>query len=245
MNIVAIGGGDRTPAVDRALELNGSERSNVLIIPTAASTEASYNRKTTNLVDFFTDKGIVPNVLHKFGEMPPREQLEYAIGSATLLYTFGGNSPYMIRTMQEHGLQKIIRNAITSGTVHAGLSAGALLPFAHIHSNPEAKPAEKDWDYTYLKPGVNIIPAAATAHAEQHDMTPNGRRSDSRMEDLVDTLPREVDRGFAINNGAAAIFGANAEIILADPKAGVHYVFRNEHGQVQTREAVLGDLALH
>lgn len=241
MKLFAIGGGDRTPAVKKALELSG-EPARALIIPSAASTEAAFVRKSSSLTSFFDDLGVENALLHQFGERPTKDKIEHELGRASLIYTFGGNTPYMIRTMAEHGTNTLLKQALEAGKVHVGLSAGALLPFSLAHSNIAAKPAETAWDYQYLTAGVNVVDAVATVHANQHDPTPEGPRPDNRLEALAHTFPAEVQRGYALDNGATAVFGEHPEIIRTDPAAEVHYLERDKDGQIIRRPANINDL---
>lgn len=70
MKIVAIGGGEKTAAVTHALELTGDMRPTVLLNPSAASTERSYERKVAAPSAYFGELGVKAAVLHEFGEQP-------------------------------------------------------------------------------------------------------------------------------------------------------------------------------
>lgn len=242
MNIVAIGGGDRMVPLKKALELTGKPAPHALIIPTAASTQASFDKKVGIYASTFDKLGVSSEVLHDFNQTPSSDEIEHKIGNASLLYTFGGNTPYMIRTMAEHGTNKAIAEAIREGKVHAGLSAGALLPFRLALSNPAARPAETNWDFEFVEPGVNIIDAAVTAHADAHDPTPYGVREDSRLEALLSHFPHSVNEGYAISNNATAILGENPEVLLAKPDAFVSTISRGADGTPQAHPATTADL---
>lgn len=244
MNIVAIGGGERTPHMLKALDLTGEEAPQALIIPSAASTESSYDKKVGIYRQAFSDLGVSVDVLHQYGETPSKDEVADKIGKASLLYTFGGNSPYMIRTLEEHGTNKSIYDAVRAGKVHAGLSAGALLPFRLALSNPVSNPAEVDWEYEYLEPGVNLIDAVATVHADQHDPRLGEPRKESRIDAFTNDFPHAAKKGFAISNNASAIFGDNAEVYTAKPDAYVRVVERGTDGEVTVRAADSADLHL-
>lgn len=204
MKIVAIGGGEKTPAITHALDLTGQTRPNILLIPSASSTPTSYEKKSKLYTDYFDGLGISTSLLHEFGEDPSANRIEHEIGRAALIYTIGGNSPYMLATMRRHGTDVALGNAIRGGKVHAGLSAGALLPFELALSNPAKKPEIEEWDFEYLAM-LGLVEGAVTVHADKHDKTPNGPRSDSRYEALVRTFPQSVDHGYAIDNDAALV----------------------------------------
>jgi hypothetical protein len=70
MRIVAVGGGDKTAAIKAALQ--DTENTRTLIIPSACSTERSYNTKVPKIVKFFRDLGIACTVLHELQETPLR-----------------------------------------------------------------------------------------------------------------------------------------------------------------------------
>lgn len=227
MKIVAIGGGDKTPAIKHALDLTGEERPSVLLIPTASSTEKAYSRKAALTEEFFHGIGVATSMLHEYGEDPSEEKIAHEIGRAALLYTIGGNTPYMLKTMRRHGTDTAISSAIRGGKLHAGTSAGALLPFELAHSNISARPTLEEWDYKYL-PTLGLIPGVATAHADQHDKTPHGLRPDSRREALMQTFPDAVDLGYAIDNGAALVINDEAHYaVQADESARVHTIVRD------------------
>ena len=244
MEIIAIGGGDKTDAVKEALNRTGSEHPSVLLIPSACSTENSYNKKVPLLKAFFTQLGVEGTALHEFNKQPSPDEIAEKIGQAALLYTIGGNTPFMIRTMQEHGTDTMIKTAIEHGKVHAGVSAGALLPFELAHSCIAAKPAETDWDYDYI-PGLGIIPGVATAHADSHDPTPYGLRPDSRLDALLNTFPDTIQTGYAIDNGAALVFSTNSPaVITSSPTARVHTIRHSPNNTISYRATEIDDLRL-
>lgn len=238
MKIVAIGGGEKTAAITHALELTGAEHPTVLLNPSAASTERSYDKKVAALSTYFGELGVRAAVLHEFGQNPSQDRIQHELGRASLLYTIGGNTPHMIKTMRLHGSDRIIDEAIRHDKiVHAGTSAGALLPFELAFSNVSAQPSKEQWEYEYLKT-LGILPGVATAHANQHDPTPLGPRPDTRLEAMIATFP-EVTTGYAIDNGAAAVFN-DSELypIHSQKDAHVRVLKRTPNGslEVQTLE---------
>ena len=234
IKIVAIGGGNKDKAIEHALTMSGAEKPSVLLIPSAASNVNSYGRKVPVLTEYFQSLGVDVNVLHEFGEDPSATKIAHELGRNSLIYTIGGSSPHMLRTMARHGTDVAVADAIRGGTVHAGLSAGALLPFELAHSNTSVKPSSEDWDYQYLDM-LGIIPGVATAHADQHDPTPHGDRPDTRLGALVATFPENATTGYAIDNGAALIFnGINPpEVIRSVAESKARTVHRTPDGSIQ------------
>lgn len=236
MKIIAIGGGDKTPAITHALELTGEANPHVLLIPSASSTSNAYNRKTNLLTDYFHELGAQTSLLHEYGEKPSEDRIAHEIGRSALIYTIGGNSPHMLKAMRQHGTDVALSEAIRNGKIHAGTSAGALLPFELAHSNVSAQPSQEEWDFDYL-PALGLIDAVATAHADKHDETPHGPRPDSRYEALVRTFPQSVSQGYAIDNDAALVIRDDMppQVIRAKPTAHVQYIQRNHDGAVSSR----------
>lgn len=224
MNIIAIGGGDKTPAIRHALDHLSVDKAPVLLVPTACSTPASYERKIPAAKAFFEELGVEAQVLHEYGEKPSLTKVQHEIGNAGLIYTIGGNSPYMLEKLREHGSDVELRSAIMNGKMHAGTSAGALLPFEQLHSNIAKKPTEEEWDFKILN-GLGVIRAVATAHADQHDPTPRGVREDSRLEHLTTHMPAGATLGFGIENGAALVIDdVEARVLRAKETANVHVI---------------------
>ncbi|RYZ96070.1 MAG: hypothetical protein EOO68_17465 [Moraxellaceae bacterium] len=235
MNIIAIGGGNKNAAIHHAIDLTGKQKPNVLLLPSACSTELSYAKKVPLLTDYFEKLGVDVATLHDFKEHPSETKIAHELGRASMLYTIGGNSPHMLATMQEHGTDSAIRQSILDGKVHAGTSAGALLPFELAQSNIAKRPTEEEWDYEFL-PMLGILKCVAAVHANQHDKTPYGPRADTRKEHMMSHLPASAARGIAIDNGAAVVIsGQGNGVITSDPTAGA-YVIEREKDKISTRK---------
>ena len=182
-------------------------------------------------------------MLHGYGETPTETQIAHELGAASLLYTIGGNSPYMLKTMRQHGTDVAVAEAIRTGKVHAGVSAGALLPFELAHSCVAKKPAEEQWDYELLH-GLNLISGVASAHANQFDPAPTGFRSETRHEALVSHFP-QVQRGYTVDNGASMIFSrTDPALIFTDPSARARIIEPTGSSQPQSRDADVRDLLI-
>lgn len=230
MNIVAIGGGKKGPAIEYALE-NLTDRSEVLVIPSPCNTQDSHDKKLALARSFFNRVGIPDediDVLHAFAEKPSQTKLEEAFGKAALLFVTGGNTPYMLRTMEAHGSDIKIRQAIADGKVLSGTSAGALLPFRTLQILPISNPKEVTWDFEYTT-GFGLIPTAMSVHAQKHEPIPGDQvRNDSRLEAFLADFPENEELGYAIDNDAALIFsGGQVHAIRADRSANAYLVTRD------------------
>ncbi len=237
MNIVAMGGGERSRAFDESLALSGSEHPLVLILPTACSTEPSYAKKVPLTVERFTNLGVDVAVLHEYGEHPTKDQLAHELGRASLIYTIGGNTPYMLKQLNAFDGVDALRTTLHNGTLHSGTSAGALLPFELAHSNVAQRPAEEEWDYAFL-PTLGVVPGVATAHANQHDPTPQGKRTESRLEALAANFPANVTRGYGIDNSASLIITDQGMRVISEAPRANAYMLIREHSDNVAIEAI-------
>ena len=202
------------------------------MVPTACSTLVSYNNKVGKINKFFADAyGVTPVVLHGFEEKPTPTRVAQEIGKASLIYTIGGKTPHMLELLRTWKADIALVEAMRAGKAHSGVSAGALLPFHKIHTNPEAKPKENEWDFDVLD-GLGVLRGVATAHANLHDPTPSGERPDSRLENLQTTLfPADCTIGIGLDHGASVIFSSEGPLIIQSeqtPNAQVHLLERGE-----------------
>lgn len=236
MNIIAIGGGEKTPALRYALELSGEQQPHVLLVPSSCSTEEAFARKTQLAKKTFDALGASTSLLHVRGEAPSATRIAHELGHAGIIYTIGGNSPHMLRTMREHGTDLAVATAIKNNTVHAGTSAGALLPFEIGQVNPAKKHDQEEWDFAYL-PMLGVIPGVVGVHADKHDMTLRGMRPDSRMDALIATYPKEADnKGYAIEEGAALIIHGDSRFALrSHDAANVYELERQPSGTITSQ----------
>ena len=223
MPIVAIGGGRRQPAIQEALTLYGQDHTRVLIIPSACSVESGYNRKVAAVIKSFSGMGLSSFVLHNFNEIPETTRLQDELEKSNLIYTIGGNTPHLLSTLSKNGFREALSKRIADGAIHAGVSAGALLPFDQIHSNPSSCPSQEDWYFSRFS-GLGILRGIATAHANSHDPTPDGERVDTRLDNLRSHwITPDSPLGLAIDNGAAVIFGPDEpHIVRSVDGANVH-----------------------
>jgi len=227
MYIASVGGGNKQPIFEEiATKL---DTSNVVIIPSACSTQASYDRKVPACTRFFEGLGLQPTILHEFSEIPSADKVSHAIGQASLAYVIGGNMPYLLDTLSEHGTDYALRTGVHNGMWLTGTSAGALLPFNTALSCPAKKPAEEQWDYTYMT-GLSLLSVAATAHANQVDPHPSTEARPTRLEYFAKTLPPEHTLGLGIENHAALIVeDMQLRVARASASAALHIV---EFGEI-------------
>ena len=210
MQLVCIGGGDKTLAIKNGLER--SNGSNVLLVPSACSTLASHNKKVGACLRFFEQFGIVASVLHGAGTAPSAEESAHKFGAASLVYTIGGNMPTLQRRIDEYDIRRHYLECAPS-TVLAGTSAGALLPFKLGQSCVAARPSEVEWEYEYCE-GLGIVPAVAAVHANQIDPTPSGPRNMDRFGYLINSFPAQFRHGIALDDDASVLIDEQTGVVI-------------------------------
>ena len=234
MNIIAIGGGQKENAISEALSV--ADNQNVLLIPSACSTETSYNKKVGLLIEFFERFGIPGvQILHGFKETPSRTQIEDMLNTSGLAYVIGGNTPHMLDTIKSHGSDTEIAKATRNGMVLAGTSAGAILPFNKGQVNPATKPESQEWEFEYLE-GLGLVDATVGVHANKKDLIIGGTRKKSRGEYLEETVGAFSDRALAIDEGAAvSVTDSGLSVISSVPEARVRILQKGK------KPIILGD----
>lgn len=222
MNIAAIGGGNKTPILESISAELSSE--NVVIIPSACSTPASYDKKVPACLRSFGELGLKAQVLHKYNEKPSHSKIATLLGEASLAYVIGGNTPYMAEQLETHGTGIALSYQRDRGDFWlTGTSAGALLSFEKGMSCPAKKPAEEEWDYTYVD-GLRFIRASATVHADKVDPHPTRQDTRTRFDHFERNMPGSL--GFGIGENAALVLshGHKLSIARSEPEAAVHMV---------------------
>lgn len=129
--IIALGGGgfsmEKPPFLDNyILRASGKEKPRICFVPTACGDADSY------IVRFyrrFASIGCQATDLQLFR----REigDLEDYACSQDIIYVGGGNTANMLAIWREHGFDKALYAALSSGTILTGLSAGSICWFQH------------------------------------------------------------------------------------------------------------------
>jgi dipeptidase E len=124
--ILALGGHwmePHDPLDDLVVELTGTERPRVLLLPTASGDSDSY------IVRFYATYGPRAQASHlKLFGIPPPELRELVLAQDAV-FVAGGNTANMLAVWRVHGLDAILREAWKGGVVLAGSSAGSICWF--------------------------------------------------------------------------------------------------------------------
>jgi len=128
--IIALGGGGFSmepdnPLLDRyIIQQCGNSSPRICFLPTASAENADY---IINFYTAFNRLGCRTGHLSLFRQ--PQKDLEKYLMQFDILYVGGGNTRSMLALWREWRLESMLKKALTSGVVLAGISAGAICWF--------------------------------------------------------------------------------------------------------------------
>jgi dipeptidase E len=211
--IFAMGGGGFTmeptnPLLDDfVLSLARSARPRVLFLPTASGdTTAQINAFRAR----FGGRMCVAEHLSLFNLRDAREPLEQIVRAQDIIYVGGGSMRNLLALWKAHGLDRILTEAWSAGTVLAGLSAGAMCWFEGGITCSRGQPEPIG--------GLGLLPGSLTVHADGEP----GRLPVWLASVRDGTLPG----GWALEDGVGLLFGGlEAErLVSSRPGAGAERV---------------------
>src|SRR5512143_3488874 len=195
MNIISIGGGSlkkkQTLPIDRYIvKLTGKKAPRALFIPTASGDPQDYcesfDRVYGGVLGCRTDHLLL------YRRPEDRTKAAKKIASADLIYVGGGNTLRMMKMWRRFGIDRMLIKAGRSGTVLAGLSAGAICWHEWGHSDSRAYSGRKKWSYIKVR-GLGLLPGLYCPHLD-------GEKRDASFRAMV---VQERMTGIACDNFAA------------------------------------------
>jgi dipeptidase E len=208
--VLAMGGGgftmdERSPALDRlALELASVPVPRVCFLPTASGDP---REQVTRFYDRFGEWPCEPSILSLFHLARDRIDPVAHLMAQDVIYVGGGSMRNMLAIWREHSIDVAMRDAWASGTVLAGLSAGAMCWFEGGVSKSGGMPE--------AVPGIGLLSGSLSVH-----MNSEPERLPVYFEAVADG---RLPAGFAVDDGAALVFGGSAlrECVGSRPDARV------------------------
>lgn len=217
--------------VKEVIELSGVQRPRVLYLGTATYDNPAAQQKQTQ---GFSDLGCIVEALAVSWVTPTPDALAQAFAHADIVLVSGGNTLFARDRWVKLGIDKLIRGAISRGSVMAGGSAGGIVWFDGGHSdsmdattyknppgplyapNLSSEVLEAAWAYVRV-PGLGVLPGLFCPHYDV--VEGNGVL---RATSFTNTLQRHSgEYGIAVDNWAALrIDGQNYRVISRDNKTG-------------------------
>jgi peptidase E len=206
--IFAMGGGGFTmepenPALDHyLLTLLDRREPRLLFLPTASGDPAEQTHRFHAAYD---GKGATTTVLSLFRLHEQPAPLHELVLDQDLIYVGGGSMRNMLAIWREHGLDDLLREAWSRGTVLAGLSAGAMCWFTGGVTKSGGAPAPVT--------GLGLLPGSLSVHRDgEPDRLPVYR---SAVRDGI--LPP----GWAADDGVGLLFEGETLVRAVSSRQGV------------------------
>ena len=226
--ILAMGGGgftmqERSPALDQlVLTLTAKAVPRICFLPTASGDP---REQVTRFHERFGEWPCEPSTLSLFHLGRDRiDPIEHLL-TQDAIYVGGGSMRNMLAIWREHGIDDAMRVAWQSGTVLAGLSAGAMCWFAGGVSMSGGSPE--------AVAGLGLLDGSLSVHL-------GGERR--RMPVYRSAVASGVlPAGYALDDGAALVYEGTrlAQSVASHPGARAVHVRRRRAGGTDEREVSL------
>lgn len=180
----------------------------VCFVPTASGDSPDYTRRFEAA---FADRAEA-HVLSLFGQSPWDYQDPRMLLDMELVYVGGGSTVNLLALWRRHGVVEIMREAAASGTILAGISAGANCWF-------EGSSTDSFGPLAPLTDGLGFLPGSVCPHFHGEA----GRAESFRTWIAEQALPGP---GLGIDDGAAVVFddGVATSVITESPDAQAHWI---------------------
>ena len=196
---------ERSVALDRlALELAAVPAPRVCFLPTASGDP---REQVTRFYDRFGEWTCEPSTLSLFHLARDRVDPVAHLLAQDVIYVGGGSMRNMLAIWREHSIDVAMRQAWASGTVLAGLSAGAMCWFEGGVSKSGGMPEAVS--------GIGLLPGSLSVHMDSEP---------ERLPVYFEAVGGGgLPPGFAADDGAALVFRGLAlqECVASRPEARV------------------------
>ncbi len=208
--VLAMGGGgftteERSAALDRlALELAAVPVPRVCFLPTASGDP---REQVTRFYDRFGEWTCEPSTLSLFHLARDRVDPVAHLLAQDVIYVGGGSMRNMLAIWREHSIDVAMRDAWASGTVLAGLSAGAMCWFAGGVSKSGGMPEAVS--------GIGLLGGSLSVHMDSEP---------ERLPVYFEAVGSgRLPAGHAADDGAGLVFGGSTlrECVASRPDARV------------------------
>lgn len=204
--------GERSPALDLlVLELTGKRVPKICFLPTASGDERA---QVLRFHERFSQWPCEPTTLSLFRLGQDRLDPRTHLLTQDALYVGGGSMRNMLAIWREHRIDRIMRSAWNSGTVLAGLSAGAMCWFAGGISVSGGSPD--------AVAGIGLLADSLSVHRDGEP---------ARLPVYREAVRRRVlPGGYAADDGAALVYGGRRmiECVASHGHAQVFHVAMQE-----------------
>jgi dipeptidase E len=218
--IVAIGGGEissfETLAIDvEIVKLTNKENPRALFIPTASFDAPGYCQ-SFKLV-YGDQLGCVVDYLLLLDNGTSFDEIQRKITVADLIYVGGGDTVSMLRIWKEKGVDRLLMQAYSEGTILSGISAGSICWFEYGH---DESPVTLE--------ALGILKGIHSPHFNEED----------RQQEFSVMLKGTDLVGVAIDNHCAVIFKDNEYKVITTRDQASAYTLVDENGEIDKKQIV-------
>lgn len=212
MTIVSIGGGEiklgETLAIDEYIvEAARKKNPRVLFVPTASRDAEPYCQSFLNL--YGEELGCEVSFLKIAERNEDSALIADLVEAADIVYVGGGNTRFMMDQWAHLGIDRLLSQVERTGTVLAGLSAGAICWYESGLSDSNRFYEESEWAFSVVD-GLGLRPGIFCPHLDV----------ERRHAALVHAVTRTQKTAIACDNGSAIAWnGAEMTVLRSLPNA--------------------------
>lgn len=158
---VAIGGGNvqqkETLSIDqKIIELSGKSNPKVLFFPTASRDDQGYGKR---FKQYYRSLGCEVDAIRLLHTLKSHVDFENECFAYDIWYFGGGDTAFLMETIRQMGIDRLIEQAYEQGIVLVGYSAGANMLFSYGY-------AEQEGNYALVE-GIGLCKKVFTPHYQK------------------------------------------------------------------------------
>ena len=194
----------------------------VLFVPTASGDSSEYIGKFYRAFARRCEARHLELFRRETWRPGPPEDLSALVLEHDVIYVGGGNTVNMLATWRAHGFDQILRDALASGIVLAGISAGAVCWF-------EGTITDSFGPLAPLKDGLGLLPGVLVPH---YDGEIERRKALHRA--IIDGTWTSA---IAVDDSAAVVYRERelVEVVTSRPHAAAYRVEKPGSDVIETR----------
>lgn len=209
---------------DHLLSLTGRDHPRVCFVGTASGDAASYVEKFRAAFEGRAETSVLALFRPPVDDLVPVDRLEHVL-TQDLVYVGGGSTANLLAVWRLHGLDTLLAEAASRGTVLAGISAGVNCWF-------DGSSTDSFGPLAALRDGLGLLPGSACPHYLGE--------ADRRAAYLAMVGSGELPGGVAVDDGVALVWrdGVLVEAVSERPGGQAFRVTAAHGSGVETPLAV-------
>ncbi|UKS54661.1 Type 1 glutamine amidotransferase-like domain-containing protein [Exiguobacterium acetylicum] len=132
MNLMLIGGGQLIApshqVINRHVFQLTSYLPHIVFLPTASRDERLYQQQFRSTYEAL---GATVSIITLFDDNQTIDTQRQLLQHADIIYVGGGHYPLLVKTLEDTGMDVLLKHAVERGTWYVGVSAGAIYPMEY------------------------------------------------------------------------------------------------------------------